>query len=175
MIREKLEREEHRVVRSAKYSSMPLEFDHIGESAIWHLPKTTFLCSRKVPAAQVLKCYDWAIAMREAGKCVMLGAHSQLEKDVLHYLLKGEQPVVLVLARGMKKKMDPEFDAHVSKGRLLIVSPFPEEVTRVTSDTAMTRNRFMLEHAEEVVVGHMAADGSLAEVLSNTRRSYSQL
>ncbi|MBS1942985.1 MAG: DNA-binding protein, partial [Bacteroidetes bacterium] len=48
----------------------------LGEATLWHLPKTAFLCSRKVPAAQVLKCYDWAIAMREAGTCVMLGAHS---------------------------------------------------------------------------------------------------
>ena len=64
----------------------------LGNTAIWDLPRTAFLCSRNVPAAQVLKCYDWAIAMRDAGTCVLLGAHSQLEKDVLHYLLKGDQP-----------------------------------------------------------------------------------
>ncbi|MBS1941170.1 MAG: DNA-binding protein, partial [Bacteroidetes bacterium] len=80
-----------------------MEFEHWGNALIWDLSKTAFLCSRKVPAAVVLKCYDWAVAMREAGTCVMLGAHSPLEKDVLHYLLKGTQPVVLVLARGMKK------------------------------------------------------------------------
>jgi hypothetical protein len=28
-------------------------------------PKTAFLCSRKVPASVVLKCYDWAIEQRE--------------------------------------------------------------------------------------------------------------
>jgi hypothetical protein len=137
-----------------------------GNETKWALPKTAFLCSRKVPAAQVLKCYDWAIAMREAGKCVMLGAHSPLEKDVLHYLLKGTQPVVLVLARSMKKKLEPALDAEVRKGRLLVVSPFPEQVTRVTAATAIERNRFMLAHAQEVVVGHATPDGSLARLLA---------
>jgi hypothetical protein len=40
-----------------------------------------------VPASVILKCYDWAIAQREAGNCIISGFHSQLEKDVLHYLL----------------------------------------------------------------------------------------
>lgn len=53
-----------------------------GNTAIWKLPKTAFLCSRKVPAAQVLKCDDRANTMREAGTGVMLGAHSRLEKEV---------------------------------------------------------------------------------------------
>ena len=138
-----------------------------GNESIWSLHKTAFLCSRKVPAAQVLKCYDWAIAMRDAGKCVMLGAHSQLEKDVLHYLLKGTQPVVVVLARGMKKKVEPEQVTEMERGRLLIVSPFPEAVVRVTKDTAMKRNHFMLEHAQEVVVGHVDPRGTLAKAVAS--------
>ena len=147
-------------------SSVPPGVTMLGNAAIWSLPRTAFLCSRKVPAAQVLKCYDWAIAMREARQCVMLGAHSQLEKDVLHYLLKGTQPVVLVLARGMKKKLEPELDAEVSKGRLLVVAPFSEKVTRVTADTALVRNRFMVEQAHDVVVGYAQVGGGLASLLS---------
>ncbi len=70
------------------------------------LPKTTFLCSRKVPASIVLKCYDWAIEQREAGNCIISGFHSQIERDVLHYLLKGTQPIILALARGLKKHLE---------------------------------------------------------------------
>lgn len=147
----------------------------LGNAELWKLPKTAFLCSRKVPAAQVLKCYDWAIAMREAGQCVMLGAHSQLEKDVLHYLLKGTQPVVVVLARGMKKKLEPELEAEVSKGRMLVVAPFSEKVTRVTADTALVRNRFMVEHATEVVVGHASDGGGLSRLLGGSDRPIRRL
>lgn len=137
----------------------------LGERSIWDLPKTAFLCSRKVPASQVLKCYDWAIAMREAANCVMLGAHSQLEKDVLHYLLKGTQPVVLVLARGMKKRMEPEFSSEVEKGRLLMVAPFEKEVKRITRNTALARNTFMIENATDIVVGHAKLGGGIARLI----------
>ena len=141
----------------------------LGDRSIWDLPKTAFLCSRKVPAAQVLKCYDWAIAMREAGKCVMLGAHSQLETDVLHYLLKGTQPVVLVLARGMKKRMERTLVPEIENGRLLVIAPLSESVKRVTQETARLRNRFMLENAERVIVGHASEGGSITDLLSEHR------
>jgi hypothetical protein len=156
-------------------TTLPRTIDHLGNLSLWQLHKTTFLCSRKVPAAQVLKCYDWAVAMRDAGRCVMLGAHSQLEKDVLHYLLKGTQPVVVVLARGMKKKLEPELAGAVENQRLLLVSTFPSNVTRVTSDTAMARNRFMLEHAQEVTIGMASSTGQLAQLLYKTGRPYHEL
>ena len=145
---------------------MPVNFQYAGDIGLWELPKTAFLCSRKVPAAQVLKCYDWAIAMREAGRCVMLGAHSQLEKDVLHYLLKGAQPVVLVLARGLLKRPDPVLQPEIDKGRLLVVAPLGHTVIRVTARTAAARNEFLLAHAQRIVVGHSEAGGSLAAALA---------
>ena len=61
----------------------------LGNRDLFKITKTAFLCSRKVPASIVLKCYDWAIAQREAGNCGISGFHIQLEKDVFHYLLKG--------------------------------------------------------------------------------------
>jgi len=65
--------------------------------------KIAFLCNRKVPVSAVLKCYDWAIEQREKGNCVVSGFHSQLEKDVFHYLLKGKQPIINTLARDLKE------------------------------------------------------------------------
>jgi len=69
-----------------------------------------FLCSRQVPAEVVLKCYDWAIEQRNKGKCVILRFHSKIEKDVLHYLLKGTQPIILALARGLKRRLTMNFN-----------------------------------------------------------------
>ena len=151
------------------------KFDHLGDPAIWQLPKTAFLCSRKAPAAQVLKCYDWAIKMREEGRCVMLGAHSQLEKDVLHYLLKGTQPVVLVLARGLKQQVEPEVDVEIRKGRLLLVAPFPSSIKRVTTETALSRNRFMVEHAVQIVFGHMSPEGKLTSLMAEFGKTHDVL
>lgn len=79
--------------------------------------KTAFLCSRNVPAAVVLKCFDWAIAQREAGRCVISGFHSRLEKDVLAYLLKPFPPrqrwrqkgrwYVLLVLKNKERGTDP--------------------------------------------------------------------
>lgn len=81
-----------------------------GNTDLLKLFKTAFLRSRQVPASVVLKCYDWAIAQREKGNCVISGFHIQIEKDVLPYLLKGKQLIILALARGLKEKLEPEFE-----------------------------------------------------------------
>jgi len=56
----------------------------IGNTEILKLHKVAFLCSRDIPASIVLKCYDWAIAQRDKGVCVISGFHSRIEKDVFH-------------------------------------------------------------------------------------------
>lgn len=136
-----------------------------GNTEILKLHKTAFLCSRKVPSSIVLKCYDWAIQQREKGNCIISGFHSQLEKDVLHYLLKGKQPIMLALARGLKTKYDPEIELALDEGRLLIISPFGPEVKRVTEKTAEVRNRMMVGMAEKVVVGSVSKEGNLHKLL----------
>jgi hypothetical protein len=140
---------------------------HIGKDELLKLSKTAFLCSQKVPASVVLKCYDWAIEQRKAGKCVISGFHSQLEKDVLHYLLKGTQPIIVALARGLKQKIEPELQEAMDKGRLLIITPFEEKIKRVTEETSAIRNSMMIELADEVTVGFASKGGKLAALLNN--------
>lgn len=117
------------------------------------LLKTAFLCSCKVPASVVLKCYDWAIKQREIGNCVISGFHSQIENDVLYYLLKGRQPIILVLARGLKEKVQPEFEKSIEQGRLLVISPFEKSVKRATEETALKRNELMIDLADKITLG----------------------
>lgn len=142
--------------------------EHIGNIALLELTKTAFLCSRKVPASIVLKCYDWAIQQREDGNCIVSGFHSQLEKDVLHYLLKGNQPIIVVLARGLKQKIEPEFLEPIEKGRLLIITPFEEKVKRVTTETAKIRNKTIIELADNIVIGFASEESLLMEAINNS-------
>jgi len=137
-------------------------YSSIGNKELLKLRKIAFLCSREIPASVVLKCYDWAIEQREKGNCVISGFHSKIEKDVFHYLLAGTQPVIIALARGMKGKIEPELKSAIEAGRLLIISPFENKVKRVTVETAERRNRFMIELADEVVIG-FAAKGGIIE------------
>jgi len=140
--------------------------DSFGNSDLLQLNKTAFLCSRKVPATVVLKCYDWAIEQREQGNCVISGFHSQLEKDVLHYLLKGSQPIILVLARGLKEKLEPEFVKPIEQGRLLVITPFDNSIKRVTEQTAQLRNKLMVEIADQITIGYARKGGNIEALVT---------
>jgi hypothetical protein len=126
------------------------------------LPKTAFLCSRRAPASAVLKCYDWATAMREAGLCVVSGFHSPLERDVLHFLLKGRQPVILVLGRAMYKQLPEELVKPLADNRLLIVSV--SSSPRQSEQTADVRNWYIANIADRMVFGYLNPEGKLAEL-----------
>jgi hypothetical protein len=140
----------------------------LGNIGLFKLSKTAFLCSRRIPASAVLKCYDWALLQRDKGICVISGFQSQIEKDVLHYLLQGDQPIIIALARGLKKRIEPEFQEALSLNRLLIVSPFSESVKRPSIETAEKRNRIMIEMADEIVFGFVKDGGAL----SNLKKEY---
>jgi predicted Rossmann fold nucleotide-binding protein DprA/Smf involved in DNA uptake len=140
--------------------------ESIGNTDLLGQTKTAFLCSRKVPASVVLKCYDWAIEQREKGICVVSGFHSQIEKDVLHYLLKGQQPIILALARGLKEKLEPELEKPMKQGRLLIISPFDKSVKRATEQTAEIRNKMMIDIADNVTIGFASKDGKLEKLFN---------
>jgi predicted Rossmann fold nucleotide-binding protein DprA/Smf involved in DNA uptake len=143
--------------------------EYHGNIELLKLPKTAFLCSRQVPANVVLKCYDWAIAQREQGVCVISGFHSQIEKDVLHYLLKGSQPIIVALARGLKEKLEPEFKAPLAQGRLLIISPFEKNIKRANAATAQTRNKMMIKLADSITIGYSSAGGNLEKLLNEVK------
>jgi hypothetical protein len=144
-----------------------------GNTDILNVPKVAFLCSQKCPADVVLKSYDWAKAQRLSGNCVVCGNHSQIEKDVFDILLKGAQPLILVLARGMKTRWEPEIERAVSDNRLLVISPFGQSVTRVSRDTAEKRNNKIIEISDRIVVGYKTNGGQLDKLLKG--KSYENI
>lgn len=137
----------------------------LGNESLLELKKTAFLCSRSIPASVVLKCYDWAIEQRKAGNCIISSFHSQLEKDVFHYLLKGNQPIIIALARGLKENIESELKKPLEQGRLLIISPFDKTVKRVSEQTAEIRNKMMIELADNITVGYAREGGKLEKIL----------
>ena len=166
---------EHRLIVEVKDElEMPIK-ELIGNKDLLDLPKTSFLCSRKVPASIVLKCYDWAILQREAGNCIISGFHSQLEQDVFHYLIKGSQPVIIAMARSIPSKLPENLKKRVDDGRLLIISPFEKDVRRVTVETAIIRNKMMIELADKVTIGYANPDGRLSQILFGLNKNINYL
>jgi len=139
----------------------------LGNKKNLKLHKVAFLCSRRCLASVVLKSYDWAIEQREKGVCVISGFHSKIEKDVLHYLLKGKQPLILVLARGFKKRLEPELKKALDENRLLIITPFEDKIKRATQKTANKRNRLMAELADEILIAYASKGGNIEKLVSD--------
>jgi hypothetical protein len=84
---------------------------------------TAFLCSKEAPGGTILKAFDHAAAWRDAGRCVISGFHSPLERQCLDILLRGKQPVVMVLARGLGVLRLPATQRKsLDDGRLTTVS-----------------------------------------------------
>ncbi|MDY0104008.1 MAG: hypothetical protein RBS07_13820 [Lentimicrobium sp.] len=144
-----------------------------GEIKLLELQKVAFLCSQKCPAEIVLKSFDWAKEQREKGNCIVCGNHSQIEKDVFEILLKGKQPLILVLARSMKTRWEPEIEDAVNENRLLVISPFEKETKRVTRETAEIRNKKIIEISDKIIVGYKSKNGQLDKLLK--RIEYEQL
>lgn len=137
--------------------------EYLGNKELLKLEKVAFLSSRKIAPASVLKCYDWAVEMRNAGKCVIGGFHSDIEKDVFDFLLKGEQPVIIVLSRSIYKVIPQSWQKALDEQRLLIVSLNPNAV-RNSANAAERRNQFLVKNADEVVFGNIHEVSFLKEL-----------
>ena len=93
----------------------------------------------------------------------MSGFHTAIEKDCLHFLLRGTQPIVICPARGVERmRVRPEWKGPLAAGRLLVVSRIPAHERRVTAALAEERNRFVAEICSAAVVVHAGA-GSRTE------------
>ncbi|MDF1612524.1 DNA-processing protein DprA [Stygiobacter electus] len=138
--------------------------NYLGNKEILNNYKVGFLCSRKVPANIILKTYDWAVEQRDKDVCIVSGFHSKIEKDVFDILIKGTQPIILVLARGMMKRFDKRLTELLYSGRLLIISPFDEKVKRPTTKTAQNRNELIAKLSDKIYIAHAEKNGSLEKI-----------
>lgn len=129
-----------------------------------------YLCSGRYSTTAVLRSYDWANTVRNRKSCIISGFHSVLEKDVLKILLNGTCPICMVLARGMYKKLDPTLKEKIDCGRLLLITPFKSSVTYVTKETAIIRNRLVIELADEIVVAHITPGGKLEQQIKDAKQ-----
>ena len=126
---------------------------------------TALFCSKEAPGDTILRAFDQAAAWRDAGHCVISGFHSPLERQCLDILLRGKQPIVMALARGLGTLRLPAAQKKaLNDGRLTIVSPFPATIKRVTADLAHQRNRFVAALADEVVLAYVSPVGSLSRL-----------
>ena len=141
-------------------ASLPPETPHLGNLRLLEEPLTALFCSNRCPGDLILKTYDLARAMRDAGVPVIGGFQTPMEKECLRLLLRGTQPIVVCPARGIHNMRVPrDWKAALDEGRLLILSPFPATVRRPTAELASQRNDLVASLASRVFIAHAAPGG----------------
>ena len=143
----------------------PPELTALGNLDLLALPKTAVFCSTRCPGNVILPTYDQAARWREAGRCVIGGFHSPVEKECLRILLRGAAPVILCPARGMLERLPAQWSIAVAGGWMLLLSCFPMTAKRVTAELATRRNEFIAALADEVFVAHATPGGRLESLL----------
>ncbi len=127
---------------------------------------TALFCSNRCPGDLILKTYDLARAMRDAGVAVIGGFQTPMERECLRLLLRGTQPVVVCPARGIHNMRIPrDWSSALDGGRLLVLSPFPATARRPTVELATQRNDLVAELTQRVFIAH-AAPGSKTEAFA---------
>ena len=144
-------------------ASLPPEIAHLGNLRLLEESLTAFFCSGRCSGDLILKTYDLARTMREAGVPVIGGFQTPMEKECLRLLLRGSQPVVVCPARSIDNMRVPRnWRAALDEDRLLVLSPFPSTRRRPTVQLAAQRNSFVANLAVQVFIAH-AAPGSKTE------------
>jgi predicted Rossmann fold nucleotide-binding protein DprA/Smf involved in DNA uptake len=138
----------------------PRQLMALGNLDLLNLPKTALFCSVSCPGHAILAAYDKAASLRDAGRCVISGFHSPIEKECLRILLRGVQPIIICPARSLENLRAPgDWKAPLSAGRLLIISSFSSAHRRVTADLAARRNEFVAALADEAWFAHITPGG----------------
>jgi predicted Rossmann fold nucleotide-binding protein DprA/Smf involved in DNA uptake len=140
----------------------------LGNLHLIHGRPLALFCSIKCPGDVILRTYDLIRALRDAGIPLIGGFHSPMEKECLHLLLRGTQPVLVCPARSLEGMRLPRlWKGPVAEGRLLVLSPFAQKERRITADQAQIRNHFVAALADQILVAHAGAGSKTESFVRN--------
>lgn len=126
------------------------------------MKRIAFLASSKMSSESIMRCYDWATEVSRQDVEVVSGFSSQLERDVLHFLLRGTCRIKLVMARTPYKRIPQEYADYVASGRMDIISI--SESSRQTRKTAFLRNLQIANEVDEIVFSSLNERSSLYKI-----------
>lgn len=129
------------------------ETKYLGNKQLLSLHKIGFIASRHASTLDVIPTLDWAVEIsKSTDVAVLSGFQSPLEKDVLKFLLRGACPIIIVLARGMYRKLPEPLQSPMDQQRILVISNEPDTITRVSEITAHKRNEYVKSISDEMKI-----------------------
>ena len=137
----------------------------IGNLDILRHNSTAFFCSTKCPGDLIVKTYDLAQILRDAGMTVISGFHSPMERECLTTLLRGTQPVIICPARSINNmRINKEYKKPLKDNRLLFLSPFEENQQRISAKRSHYRNLFVAAMSAVIFVAHAEPSSKTEEL-----------
>jgi predicted Rossmann fold nucleotide-binding protein DprA/Smf involved in DNA uptake len=134
----------------------------LGNLDLLATPKTALFCSARCPGHAILATYDQTAKWHDAGRCVISGFHSPVERECLQMLLRGSPPIIICPARSIENMRIPsEWRKPLADGRLLILSSFGEKDRRATASLATRRNEVVAALENEVWFAHITPGGKM--------------
>ena len=117
---------------------------YLGNQELLNKRKVGFLASRKISTLSVLPTLDWAMKISiQEDVAIVSGFHSRMENDVLKILLQGKCGIIVVLARGMYRKIPEQYIDAMKRQRILFISFEKDSIKRVSEYSAHKRNEYV--------------------------------
>ena len=103
--------------------------------------------------------------LRDEGVTVVSGFHSPVEKECLRILFRGNQSIIICLARAMEKiRLPLDWRRALETGRLLLLSPFEKRPRRPTTESAHQRNELVAALSDEALIIYSEPGGSVERI-----------
>jgi predicted Rossmann fold nucleotide-binding protein DprA/Smf involved in DNA uptake len=153
------------ILRASLGERAPKRLFVLGNPELLRSETLALFCSIKCSGNIILKTYDLAKALRDAGVPVVGGFHTPMEKECFALLLRGTQPIIVCPARGLERiRPSAGVKDGIEAGRVILVSMFGPGHRRATAELANQRNRLIAALAGMALVSH-AAPGGKTEAL----------
>jgi len=134
-------------------------------------PVIGVLASGKSPGPVVWETYQFFYALRNEKVTIAGGWHSPLEKGILDGLLEGKVNVAFFLAKGLKARgVKKKFVMLDKTSRGLMITPFPDEVTKIDRKKGpRLRNELLASASDILLIPYIRSNGMLARMLKTNK------
>jgi REP element-mobilizing transposase RayT len=135
---------------------------YLGNRALLELPNVGFLASRGEAALH-------GNLPLKSGEVIISGFLSPMERALFKAGLANRKPMIWVKPWSLEEGIDyPPISTAIKEGRLLIISPFAEQIDAPSVRRAAWCNQYVLAHCNRMVIGHLNPSGMLACILTET-------
>jgi putative transposase len=134
----------------------------VGNAELLTRPKLGFLASRGSEAAH-------GSLPLKPGEAIISGFLSPMERAVFKAGLEHKRPLIWVVPCAPPREGTGLMHQALTDGRLLMVSPFSDDIDAPSLRRAAWCNQYVLAHCDRLAVGRLTPGGMLACVLSEAR------